>query len=133
VIGNHKATAIGRLLLAAVALAVLVFGVGGALATRAKYSKARTDLAALQTDLRHFWLDNGRYPTTEEGLGTIFGAFDETDPGFVRGAPAQARPPLDPWGNRYFYESDSNSYVLGSFGPSGAGGPPNPALTVKSD
>jgi len=37
--------------------------------------------------------------------------------------------PLDPWGNRYFYQSDGESYVLGSFGPH-KGNEPDPTLLI---
>src|SRR5260370_27252775 len=82
---------------------------------REKYARARIDISDLKTDLEHFQIDYGRYPNTNEGLGTLFN-IAETDPGFVRGT-AWPHSPLDPWGNHYFYQSDGENYVLGSFGP----------------
>ena len=82
---------------------------------REKYSRAKIDIADLKTELEHFQADNGRYPTTDEGLGTLFGPY-EMDSGFVRGM-TKPSSPLDPWGHRYFYQSDGENYVLGSFGP----------------
>jgi hypothetical protein len=80
------------------------------------YSRARLDISDLQIGLEHFRSDNGRYPSTEEGLGTLFGPY-EMDSGFVRGMAKPENSPLDPWGHHYFYQSDGENYVLGSFGP----------------
>ncbi len=79
-------------------------------------SRAKVEISDLQIGLEHFRSDNGRYPSTEEGLGTLFGP-DEMDSGFVRGMAKPQSAPLDPWGHHYFYQSDGENYVLGSFGP----------------
>ncbi len=91
------------------------------------YSRARLDISDLQTALERFQTDNGRYPNTDEGLGTLFSSA-EMDSGFVRGM-AQPQSPLDPWGHHYFYQSDGENYVLGSFGPH-KGHDPDPSLLV---
>ena len=99
-----------------VALVTGIVAIGGrAEIQREKYSRARIDISDLQTDLEHFQADNGRYPSTEERLGTLFDPA-EMDSGFVRGM-ARPQSPLDPWGHHYFYQSDGENYVLGSFGP----------------
>jgi general secretion pathway protein G len=91
------------------------------------YSRARLDISDLQIDLERFQTDNGRYPNTEEGLGTLFNPA-EMDSGFVRGM-ALHQSPLDPWGHHYSYQSDGQNYVLGSFGPH-KGHAPDPSLLV---
>jgi general secretion pathway protein G len=91
------------------------------------YSRARFEISELQTSLERFQVDNGRFPNTDEGLGTLFGQA-EMDSGFVRGL-ARPQSPLDPWGHHYFYESDGENYVLGSFGPR-KGHDPDPSLLV---
>ncbi len=90
---------------------------------RAKRTKAQADIAELKTALDRYYLDNGSYPTTDQGLqalvsaptsGTIPGSYEEG--GYVE------RIPLDPWGHAYFYQSDGNSYTLKSFGADGVEG-----------
>jgi general secretion pathway protein G len=110
-----------------VALATGILAVTARIEMRRKnYSRARIEIADLQKDLEYFQYENGRYPTTEEGLGTLFNT-DEMDPGFVRGMKGFPLP-LDPWGNRYFYQSDGENYLLGSFGP--YENEPDPSLLI---
>lgn len=89
-------------------------------ADNAKRAKAQADIAELKTALDRSYLDNGYYPTTEQGLRALV-----TPPtnGFIplvyyTGGYIE-RLPRDPWGNPYFYQSDGNSYVLKSLGPDG--------------
>ena len=89
-------------------------------AAKAKRTKAQADIAELKTALNRYHLDNGYYPTTDQGLRALV-----TLPttgivplvyftgGYIE------RLPRDPWGNPYFYRSDGNSYVLKSLGPDG--------------
>jgi type II secretory pathway pseudopilin PulG len=98
---------------------------------RAKYQRAGVDIASLQADLEQFRRNFGAYPTTAEGLRTLFGG-DLEDPGFVRGVVDPQLPTADPWGHRYFYQSDGEHYVLGSFGPR-KGGDPDQSLIVHSN
>jgi len=90
---------------------------------KAKHTKAQADLHELQTALDRYYLDNGYYPSTDQGLqalvtrpssGQIPNSYEEG--GYVQ------RVPLDPWGNQYFYQSDGNTYTLKSFGKGGEGG-----------
>ena len=89
-------------------------------ADRAKRTKAQADIAELKTALDRYHLDNGYYPTTDQGLralvalpttGIVPLVYDSG--GYIE------RLPRDPWGNPYFYQSDGNSYVLKSLGPDG--------------
>ncbi len=89
-------------------------------ADKAKRAKAQADIAELKTALDRYYLDNGYYPTTDQGLRALV-----TPPtnGFIplvyyTGGYIE-RLPRDPWGNPYFYQSDGNSYVLKSLGPDG--------------
>jgi general secretion pathway protein G len=87
---------------------------------KAKRTKARADIAELKKALDRYYVDNGYYPTTDQGLRALV-----TPPtngilplvyysgGYID------RLPKDPWGNPYFYQSDGNSYVLKSLGPDG--------------
>jgi general secretion pathway protein G len=77
---------------------------------KAKRTKAEADISEIKTALDRYYLDNGYYPTTDQGLPAL---------GYIE------KLPLDPWGTPYFYQSDGNSYVLKSFGadakPGGTG------------
>ena len=90
---------------------------------RAKRVKAEADISALKTALDRYYLDNGFYPTTDQGLqalvsspttGRIPANYEEG--GYIE------RVPLDPWGNPYFYQSDGDNYALKSFGADGVEG-----------
>jgi general secretion pathway protein G len=89
-------------------------------ADKAKRTKAQADIAELKTALDRYHLDNGYYPTTNQGLRALV-AYPTTgivplvyfSGGYIE------RLPRDPWGNPYFYRSDGNSYVLKSLGPDG--------------
>jgi general secretion pathway protein G len=98
---------------------------------REKYSRARNDISELRKNLENFRRDNARYPSTVEGLGILFNTPD-IDARMVRGM-STAPDPLDPWGHPYFYQSDGESYVIGSFGPHGNGDNPDPNLPLQSN
>ena len=82
---------------------------------RERYSQARRDISDFQADLRIFHNEYGYYPTADQGSQILFNLPD-IDPGFVHGM-AERSARLDPWGNPYFYQSDDQNYVLGSYGP----------------
>jgi general secretion pathway protein G len=101
---------------------IVIQSVRGA-SDKAKRKKARADIIELTTALDRYYLDNGYYPTTDQGLralvtqptagiGPIVPLAYDTG-GYIE------RVPKDPWGNPYFYQSDGNSYVLKSLGPDG--------------
>jgi general secretion pathway protein G len=90
---------------------------------KAKKTKAQADIAELRTALDRYYLDNGNYPTTEQGLAALVTAptngpipSDYEDGGYVQ------RIPNDPWGHPYVYQSDGNSYTLESYGADGQAG-----------
>jgi len=95
---------------------------------RSKRSSARAELYELRTMLEEYRSDNGLYPTTNQGLYSLMNS-DQIDPGMIRPAEPPVYAPLDPWGRPFRYESDGNSYVLKSLGPSGHDNDPD--LTVS--
>ena len=108
---------------------------------RARDSRARAQIAELQEALRRYYLDNGSYPTTDQGLEALVGDYikggpSEIDPGMVfpRLPPPGSGPLLDPWRHTYSYESDGQSYELKSFGPGSLLGDSSEdaALTARS-
>jgi general secretion pathway protein G len=89
-------------------------------ADKAKKTKAQADMAELKTALDRYYLDNGYYPTTDQGLNSLVSppTSGRTPNNYEAGGYIE-RLPTDPWGNQYFYQSDGNSYALKSFGKGG--------------
>ena len=63
-------------------------------ADKAKIVKARADLKAIENAAELFKLDNGNYPTTQQGLK----ALTEKPSGGGRGSYIKGRVPVDAWG-----------------------------------
>ena len=89
-------------------------------ADRAKRTKAQADIQELKQALDRYYLDNGAYPTSDQGLQALVNpptagrvASNYEQGGYIEKLPS------DPWGNQYFYQSDGSSYALKSFGPDG--------------
>jgi len=93
----------------------------------ARRTKARIQLESLETALKLYKLDNGAYPTTEQGLQAL------VEPPTVGELPKNWREggylekgkiPKDPWGNEYVYLSPgvSMEYDLISYGADGEPG-----------
>jgi general secretion pathway protein G len=94
-----------------------------------KRAIARVELSEIKKGLNRFYLENGYFPTTDQGLGALTPS-RSVDPGILRPAPSGSRPLLDPWGHPFEYQSDGNSYVLESLGPSGTESDSD--LTIRS-
>lgn len=91
----------------------------------ARVVKARVDIAAIETGLKLYRLDNGNYPTTEQGLLALI-----EEPG-TEPLPKKwnkdryldrEQVPKDPWGREYIYLSPGlhNEYDIISYGADGA-------------
>jgi len=89
-------------------------------ADKAKKVKAQADLAEIKTALDRYYLDNGYYPTTDQGLNALVSPpTNGRMPANYENGGYIERLPRDPWGTTYFYQSDGNAYILKSFGPDG--------------
>jgi general secretion pathway protein G len=93
----------------------------------AKEATARTQIEMLGAALDAYRLDNGRYPTTAQGLDALWQEpMVEPRPTNWRGPYLRKPVPLDPWGNAYAYVSPSDvhpgGYELVSWGADGAPG-----------
>ncbi len=89
-------------------------------ADKAKRTKAQADLAELKTALDRYYLDNGYYPSTDQGLTALVSPpTNGRMPANYENGGYIERLPRDPWGTAYFYQSDGNAYILKSFGPDG--------------
>lgn len=86
---------------------------------------AQAQIASFEKALAQYRLDNGRYPTTEEGLGALI-ARPSNAPRW-EGPYLSKTVPQDPWGRPYVYRSpgersEIDLYSLGKDGsPGGAG------------
>jgi type II secretion system protein G len=96
--------------------------------TEAKRKEAASDMAAKRKDassamaemheaLDRYYLDNGSYPTTSQGLQAL--ASRPSADGKRWGGPYIQGIPNDPWGHAYLYRSDGNTYALKSLGLDG--------------
>lgn len=89
---------------------------------QAKVSAAQADISAnIATALKLYELDNGRYPTAEDGgLNALF--TKPSNAGNWNG-PYLEKKPIDPWGHEYQYKSPGNhrtyDYDLYSLGHDG--------------
>ena len=94
----------------------------------ARRTKAALQISALEGALKLYKLDNGAYPTTEQGLQAL------VDPSGIDPAPQnwreggyleKGRVPLDPWNNEFKYISPGEhnpDFDLWSTGPDGEDG-----------
>jgi general secretion pathway protein G len=90
----------------------------------ARRTKALADLASLGQALNLYRLDNGTYPTTDQGIGALIER--PTSPPVPKAWRAEGyvdRLPVDPWGNPYVYVlAAPQRYALKSLGADGAEG-----------
>lgn len=93
----------------------------------ARSVKAKVDIASIETSLKMYRLDNGHYPTTEQGLLALIEK-PATEPIPVnwneKGYLEKQRVPKDPWGKGYLYLSPgvNDEYDVISYGADGAPG-----------
>jgi general secretion pathway protein G len=91
-----------------------------------KLKAARIQIDSFSSALDLFYLDNGRYPTSSEGLNALMqkpaNASAWNGP-YLKGNAT----PKDPWGNPYVYHSPSQygPYDIISLGPDGREGSSN--------
>jgi general secretion pathway protein G len=93
----------------------------------ARQLKAEIQIESLETALKLYKLDNGMYPTTEQGLVALVEAPDtEPVPRNYRkgGYLEKGAVPADPWGNEFVYLSPGvhGDYDIVSFGADGVQG-----------
>lgn len=87
---------------------------------QARIVKAKQDIGAIQSALDLYKLDNGSYPTTDQGLAALVEK-PTSDPiprnwksdGYLQ------KLPVDPWGEDYQYTNDSEKLKIWSYGPKG--------------
>lgn len=90
---------------------------------QARITKAKTDILSIQNALDLYKLDNGAYPTTEQGLQALVTrpTTDPIPPSWNASGYLQSLP-MDPWGVPYQYANDNDKVTIFSYGPSGKSG-----------
>jgi general secretion pathway protein G len=83
-----------------------------------KQNAARAEIANIVKAIETFYADQGRYPTTDEGLQTLVEGTDSWPDGFLN------KLPRDPWKNAYEYVSPGSNepYEVVSLGADGREG-----------
>ncbi len=95
---------------------------------QARVVKAKTDIRSIEAALELFRLDNGFYPSTEQGLEALVRKpTTGRIPRNWRKGGYLKKVPLDPWGNPYIYLSpgehgEYDLYTLGADGEEGGEG-----------
>lgn len=90
----------------------------------AKVDTAKIQMKSLAAAMDHYHLDNSSYPTSEQGLEALIskpevGQIPNNWNGpYLKGS----KVPKDPWKNDYFYQSDGDTFSLGSLGSDGEEG-----------
>ena len=103
----------------------------------AKGATAKSQIEMLGAALDAYRLDNGRYPTSDQGLGALWNIpAAEPRPTNWRGPYIRKDVPLDPWGRAYGYRSPAQQsrvgYDLWSLGADGAEGGTGDSADIKN-
>lgn len=90
---------------------------------QARIVKVKQDISAIQSALDLYKLDNGMYPTTDQGLQALVNKpsappipRDWKSDGYLQDLP------LDPWSQPYQYMNESERPRIFSYGPKGKEG-----------
>ncbi len=137
---DRKGFTLIEIMVVIVILALLAALVGPKLMGRtddAKITDARVQIKNIETALKLYKLDNGNYPSTEQGLAALI-----TKPtvgvipnGYKEGGYLESKKvPKDPWGSDYLYISpgEHGDYDLFSYGSDGAKGGEGKNIDITS-
>jgi general secretion pathway protein G len=119
-----------ELMVVVIILGILAMYIGPKLMGRTEQAKevqTRVQIEGLETALKLYKLDNGVYPTTEQGLQALV---EEPDVENVSqnwrkgGYLEKGKVPKDPWGNEYIYLAPGiqGDYDITSYGADGVPG-----------
>jgi general secretion pathway protein G len=89
----------------------------------AEVATAKVQIKSLSSAVRTFRLDNGRYPTSAEGLSALIPPPPANLPRYdPDGYMEEEHVPEDPWHNPYAYVSDGRRFEIISYGRDGQPG-----------
>lgn len=99
----------------------------------ARVKAARLQIEAFSSALDLYFLDNGRYPSSSEGLGALVrrpGSADSWNGPYLKGGQV----PADPWKNNYVYRSpgDGAPFEIISLGSDGREGGSGSAADIRT-
>lgn len=91
---------------------------------KARVTKANADIKAIQSALNQYKLDNGNYPTTDQGLEALVKQTEiEPIPNNFQPGGYLEEKPKDPWGRDYIYRSptdvEDREYEIITYGADG--------------
>ena len=104
----------------------------------ARVAKAKSDIKVIESGLKMYKIDNGKYPTTEQGLSALIKkpVIEPIPRNWKKGGYLESTEvPLDPWGNDYIYRSPGESdrdYEIISLGADGKEGGVGVNADIKS-
>jgi len=127
---NHGGFTLIEIMVVLVILGILVGFVGVRIMGKpeeARRTKAKVQIASLETALKLYKLENGAYPTTEQGLQALVEAptVGQLPKAWRKGGYLEkGKVPKDPWENDYVYLSPGlhGDFDLISYGPDGEPG-----------
>jgi general secretion pathway protein G len=119
-----------ELMVVVIILGILAMYIGPKLMGRTEQAKevqARVQIEGLETALKLYKLDNGAYPTTEQGLQALVERPEtqNVQQNWRKGGYLEkGKVPKDPWGNEFIYLSPGiqGDYDITSYGADGVPG-----------
>ncbi len=129
-LSNSRGFTLIEIMVVVVILALLAALVGPRImgqSDKAKVSDAKVQIRNIESALKFYKLDNGIYPTTEQGLQALVEkpTVGQIPKNYRTGGYLESKKvPKDPWGNDYVYVSpgEHGDYDLCSYGADGAKG-----------
>lgn len=90
---------------------------------QARATVASTDLRTISAALKMYRLDNGAYPTSQQGLAALVER-PTTPPPPANWSPSGYldQVPVDPWGQPYAYQADGAGFAISTLGADGVVG-----------
>ena len=127
---DNKGFTLIELLVVLVIIGILAGYIGPKIMGRpeeAKRTKAALQISGIETALKLYKLDNGMYPSTEQGLESLISppATGKLPPKWREGGYLEkGKLPKDPWGNDFVFLSPGmhGDFDLSSYGPDGEAG-----------
>lgn len=129
-LSGNRGFSLIELMVVVIILGILAMYIGPKLMGRTEQAKevqTRVQMEGLETALKLYKLDNGAYPTTEQGLQALV-EMPETQNVLQNwrkgGYLEKGKVPKDPWGNEFIYLSPGihGDYDITSYGADGVPG-----------